>query len=153
MNQERIRLWVEALRSGSYRQARHKLKVALRDSDGNLTEDVGYCCLGVMCEVAIANGLNLATEEEPGDAEPYYRYGVPGRPESWSGGYPPSVVLDWYGIGGTADGGPIYVGSHPDGKRIYAVEANDDIRWDFNRIADGVERIYLTDPTAEEVAS
>lgn len=148
MNQERMRLWVEALRSGSYRQARNKLKAVLRDPDGNLTEDVGYCCLGVMCEVAIANGLNLATEEEPG-TEPYYRYGVPGRPESWSGGYPPDVVLAWYGIGGTADGGPIYVGSHPNGKRIYAVEANDDLRWDFNRIADGVEQVYLN----REVAS
>jgi len=150
VNQERMRLWVEALRSGSYRQARNKLKVALRDPDGNLTDEVGYCCLGVMCEVAIANGLNLAvSEDDPdGGTEPYYRYGVPGRPELSSGGYPPSVVLVWYGIAGS-----IMVGQHMDGKIIYAVEANDDLRWDFNKIADGVERIYLTDPTAEEVAS
>lgn len=44
---EHRRLWVEALRSGRYAQA----KLMLRD-DG-----YGFCCLGVACEVAITAGV------------------------------------------------------------------------------------------------
>lgn len=40
-----IKLWIKALRSGKYRQASTRL--ARRDIDGN----VGYCCLGVACEL------------------------------------------------------------------------------------------------------
>lgn len=32
--------WVKALRSGKYKQAKHRLKSA-----------EGYCCLGVLCEI------------------------------------------------------------------------------------------------------
>jgi hypothetical protein len=40
MKQEIKVKWLEALRSGEYAQARHKLR----------TKD-GYCCLGVLCDV------------------------------------------------------------------------------------------------------
>lgn len=39
-NKEHIQLWVDALRSGEYQQARSALKTS-----------EGYCCLGVACEV------------------------------------------------------------------------------------------------------
>ena len=39
---EHRRLWVEALRSGKYKQGTH----ALRSSDDR------YCCLGVLCDIA-----------------------------------------------------------------------------------------------------
>ena len=39
-NKENIKLWVEALRSGDYKQGR-----------GTLHDDQGFCCLGVACEV------------------------------------------------------------------------------------------------------
>lgn len=42
MNQEVKKLWVEALRSGKYKQGKHCLK----------TDDGRYCCLGVLCEVS-----------------------------------------------------------------------------------------------------
>lgn len=40
MNQEIKKLWVEALRSGEYKQTKKRLK------DCN-----GYCCLGVLCDI------------------------------------------------------------------------------------------------------
>jgi hypothetical protein len=40
--------WVEALRSGKYQQGRHALAFGGK-----------YCCLGVLCEVAIESGLEL----------------------------------------------------------------------------------------------
>lgn len=44
----RIALWVAALRSGEYKQGKNYL-----DSEGK------HCCLGVLCRVAMRNGLPL----------------------------------------------------------------------------------------------
>jgi hypothetical protein len=51
--------WVEALRSGKYPQARDRL-----------AKPDGYCCLGVLCEVAIESGLAVEVEDDHG----YKRY-------------------------------------------------------------------------------
>ena len=40
MNKKIKKLWVKALRSGKYKQAKHQLYVRF---------DHGYCCLGVLC--------------------------------------------------------------------------------------------------------
>lgn len=47
---ENAKLWVAALRSGKYTQVSHQL------SDG-----IGYCCLGVACEVyqTVVGGLEI----------------------------------------------------------------------------------------------
>jgi hypothetical protein len=42
---EVLELWVAALRSGKYEQAR-----------GNLREGDGFCCLGVLCDLASKDG-------------------------------------------------------------------------------------------------
>ena len=42
------KLWVENLRSGEYKQLK-----------GHLSDDEAYCCLGLACELAIKNGLNI----------------------------------------------------------------------------------------------
>jgi hypothetical protein len=51
--------WVEALRSGKYQQ-----------TSARLASPTGYCCLGVLCEVAIESGLDINVEENHG----YKRY-------------------------------------------------------------------------------
>jgi hypothetical protein len=43
------KLWVEALRSGKYQQARGVLSKKLSPSKGGQ----GFCCLGVLCELAV----------------------------------------------------------------------------------------------------
>lgn len=48
-----VNKWVTALRSGDYTQA----KRVLNDTEG-------YCCLGVACETAIADGLPLEAVEK-----------------------------------------------------------------------------------------
>ena len=40
--------WVEALRSGNYPQTQGKL---YRSDDGDVFTSVGYCCLGVLCDL------------------------------------------------------------------------------------------------------
>lgn len=44
--------WLEALRSGEYEQGRNAL-----NENGN------YCCLGVLCDVAVKSGLALEVGE------------------------------------------------------------------------------------------
>ena len=45
--------WVDALRSGEYQQVTGQLKDTL-DEEGEI---VGYCCLGVLCEIAKKKGF------------------------------------------------------------------------------------------------
>jgi hypothetical protein len=46
MNPDVKKKWVEALRSGEYKQAK-----------GRLMKHGGYCCLGVLCKVAADEGI------------------------------------------------------------------------------------------------
>ncbi len=53
MKPEIAKIWVDALRSGEYKQAKGKL--ATQDLKGNKE----FCCLGILCELAIKNGIAL----------------------------------------------------------------------------------------------
>jgi hypothetical protein len=48
--------WVKALRSGKYKQAKDYLKTEIEvfdDESGETSRnEIGYCCLGVLCEIA-----------------------------------------------------------------------------------------------------
>ena len=67
--------WATALRSGDYTQQRGSLANLCRTQ---------HCCLGVLCEVAIENGVVLDTYETvPGfDDERAY---LPFRVQEWAG--------------------------------------------------------------------
>ena len=73
------RKWVEALRSGKYKQYQGALNY--RDS---------YCCLGVACEVAMANGVKLTKITAP---RKLTRYGEAGDIYAL-----PPEVMKWLGI-------------------------------------------------------
>jgi hypothetical protein len=86
MNPEIRAQWCAALRSGDYQQARK----ALYDGEG-------YCCLGVLCDLAVKAGavaerVYTGTENEPG----FWQYD--GR-----GDYLPISVREWAGLD---DGNP-----------------------------------------------
>jgi hypothetical protein len=52
-NRELFQKWINALRSGEYKQTRQSLH-----------DDKGYCCLGVLCDVASKeNKYNMAIDE------------------------------------------------------------------------------------------
>ena len=53
MDQRIKGLWLTALRSGDYEQARGYLHLAPKGGKDS------FCCLGVLCEVAIADGVDL----------------------------------------------------------------------------------------------
>jgi hypothetical protein len=124
--------WLEALRSGHYRQGKHKLrKPGHRATPFASRRDPEFCCLGVLCELAVEAGVverklaNVGT-----DVDKVYWYHDPGSPTvDRSSSTLPLVVRDWAGL---ADCDPPVVGH----KLSYW---NDVGEWKFNSIADLIE--------------
>lgn len=90
---EHRRLWVEALRDGTRKQA-----------NGMLRKDGGYCCLGVACEIS---GLGAFVAYREGES---YAIGAVVAPTF---ACLPPEVSDWLGIrtagGVMADGRALFV--------------------------------------------
>lgn len=106
--------WVEALRSGRYKQGRLQLR----------TDDDCYCCLGVLCEVS-GKGQWVRQPVNGSDSECWaYRYGD----HSFSGVLPYQLEVE----SGLSVGG-YEVGT---GRLI---EMNDEDRKTFAEIADFIE--------------
>lgn len=123
-NKQRLKLWVEALRSGEFEQTRQTL--ARVDAS---TGKWGYCCLGVACEVAMANGLDIPTRVTPAQSRQY----------GDSVALMPSPVCDWFGLPTITDLMlPAAIEGDDDTVKM-ATELNDDYGWDFNQIADAIE--------------
>jgi hypothetical protein len=118
--------WVAALRSGEYQQARGALKRAITvDEEGN--QVVGHCCLGVLCEVAITEGLDIETRK--GSFVPTYRF-------DGESALLPHTIAEWAGLG------PIASPSiHTDDGVEFLADLNDDGK-SFAEIADLIEE-YL----------
>jgi hypothetical protein len=123
-NKDRLKLWVQALRSGRFQQARDTL-VVFDHSAGAQNRDkrIGHCCLGVAIEVALENGY-VHEHEDTGDI--------------WEDGdgVMPKQIGEWFGIPMS----PL-IGTGVNGY-INAVEANDSFGWDFNQIANSVEEYF-----------
>lgn len=128
-NKEHIKLWINGLRSGKYTQGSGQLH----------SQKGGFCCLGVACEVAIENGLELEKVETSNGFKYEYEFN-----------YLPTKVRDWLGFDYDYQGDPTVgretlanVGTN----KIHAVRANDELNWTFAKIADSLEKMYLNDET------
>jgi hypothetical protein len=80
MNPEVKAEWVKALRSGEYKQTK------------NLLHKVGggFCCLGVLCELAVKAGvIPAASRDKDDDPSAWFYEGeesvTPGRVDRWAG--------------------------------------------------------------------
>lgn len=124
-NKERVRLLVDELRSGRHQQGSGYLQ----------TDDGRFCCLGVACEVAMANGCPVEFDRETG-----YYGATSGRHAS--NVFLPKVVKDWFGFD---DASPVVATNYGVYANVTAVCANDELQWSFDRIADGFEKTYLDD--------
>jgi hypothetical protein len=91
--------WISKLLSGDYAQGRSALRI--RYHDGKPDQ---YCCLGVLCELAVEEGV-IPTPKEPGlpiesgGIYTNFRYGIPGADTS-SESYLPRAVSEWASISG-----------------------------------------------------
>jgi hypothetical protein len=111
MNPEIRTQWCAALRSGKYTQAK-----------AGLRRDGGYCCLGVLCDLAVKAGV--LTPPVQLDS---HRWAFAGRLDLL-----PPVVADWAGI---AEENPAVQGG---GDLIGLAEENDN-GLPFGQIADLID--------------
>ena len=125
MNRDKVQLWVDALRSGKYVQGTGGLAI-----QPDPREPAQFCCLGVACEVAIEDGLNLRKVHKTGPL--YFEYG-----EGGMGGFLPAEVKAWIG----ADGDSPCVNYGDDMEPLTML--NDVVGLGFNEIADLIEATYL----------
>jgi hypothetical protein len=79
MNQEIKAQWTKALRSRKYKQGREALQ-----------KDGKFCCLGVLCELAVEAGVPIKKE-----LNPYIPGGINYDGEA---AYVPEVVAEWAGL-------------------------------------------------------
>lgn len=128
MNPEIKTKWVAALRSGEYRQGRNVLKQRHGDKD-----TPQYCCLGVLCEIAIAEGVKVEVGSVEGNA-----HGT--EVITYDGAYelPPDSVWLWAGM---SDNNPSVDYSTEDDEEVSNVvaELNDD-GYSFEQIAEWIEK-------------
>jgi hypothetical protein len=115
--------WVEALRSGKYKQA----EGVLRDEDGSM------CCLGVLCDILAPEGW----KESPFGGEAIM--GKDGAESHWlsfgSAGQLPDLVADLAGV----DSDPSLFEYDDCPIPITCSSANDDYKKTFAEIADLIE--------------
>jgi hypothetical protein len=113
--------WLEALRSGRYTQGTGALQRVHEDGSRS------FCCLGVLCEVAIEMGVTLdvgagVSDHPKGDVVAY----------DGASSYPPSKVEEFATVGGVA-----MEGWEVNGQSL--VNMNDNSNLSFEQIASHIE--------------
>lgn len=128
MNPEIKAKWLEALRSGEYQQGRERLK----SPDSNPR----YCCLGVLCDLAVKEGV--ARWDDSVVIDEHVAIDAAGR-RAWA--ELPFGVAVWAGVvdsGGDPDGNPWVDDPAHDGERNTLASLNDS-GVSFREIADIIE--------------
>lgn len=115
--------WVEALRSGDYRQTQNALQHT-KDTDEN---PEGFCCLGVLCDVAVKEGLDIKVVPLNGGQVLY------GSDEDARLGELPRSVMEWAGL---TSSDPIVEVPDLDYESESLSTLNDTYNYDFDMIAD-----------------
>lgn len=128
MKPEIKKLWVEALRSGKYKQGRGYLHT-------NYGDDHAYCCLGVLAEIAITNGVSVSVDSRSLD----------GRESCWEYGdcveFLPETIAEWANL--TTTGEYTYVideGDHAGAVVSTTLADENDQGASFDELADEIER-------------
>ena len=105
--------WTAALRSGNYKQGQR-----------NLRKNNQFCCLGVLCDLAAADGIVEVTPASEGDGIWDYGGDI---------GVLPHVVWEWAGLD---DSSPMV---YMDGRACELTVLNDEDDYDFAKIADAID--------------
>lgn len=129
---ERRRLVVEELRSGRLTQGIGYLE--RRDGKSGETQN---CCMGVMCRVAMGNGLEVETFPL-GNAPNIMAF-------NGNAAFLPAAVGAWFGLFGDGfhdDGDQDVRLEVADGVKEWASVLNDGERWTFAEIADAMVRTW-----------
>ena len=125
MNAEVKQQWMDALRSGDYKQGQNALRKQYPD------EDPQFCCLGVLCDLAVKAGVVTAHAVD----SVYTGYG-----EQENTALLPAEVREWSGV---SEAGEFKKSSDSLPFARDALTAyNDVLGKNFNEIADVIEKYF-----------
>jgi hypothetical protein len=136
-NTEFIQKWVDALRSGEYKQCTQQLGM-------DTPEGTSYCCLGVATELAIKDGVPIRRESVDNFNTIVYTSN-----DLIETLMPPKSVKEHAGVDNWVVSVPaerlLGYEEHEDGEIIdvEVSELNDDQGWSFSEIADVLEAEFL----------
>lgn len=123
MTENQAMLWVEALRSGKYKQT----------TKGNLKDDEGHCCLGVLCEMS-----KKAKFSKNPNFNKCYKIG-----HSGNSGTLPIEVMNEFGLsnpdGMKASDTSLFI----EGAEYLSLSSANDKGVPFNKLADWIEENYM----------
>lgn len=119
--------WIAALRSGDYAQTHG----TLRDKDG-------YCCLGVLCDIAAKHGKGTWRLEPTNETQYETQYTFHPVDGGFAFSFLPAQIGRWAGFEDNELTDPIIDPTAKEGQR--AVTHNDSIKSTFAHIADLVEK-------------
>lgn len=131
MNAEVKTRWVSALRSGGYTQTRG----ALQRVRGGENRPVGFCCLGVLCDLAVQEGVITPLGTSTCGTTMYPHPGP-----DWQDATLPPSVRDWAGLTHPNPDVPVPLEGRPANKTSLATL--NDAGYTFEDIADIIEE-YL----------
>lgn len=117
LNPEAKAAWLTALRSGEYKQGQNRLHMVEPISISGLDR---YCCIGVLCEVAIQHGASVLRHMIPANIFDPTTYVYDD-----SSTFAPHSVLSWANL--------------DDWAQTELVKMNDNAIDDFETIADWIE--------------
>lgn len=134
--------WLEDLRSGNFKQGKGTLHQVVRvpQEDGTSKLEHRFCCLGVLCEQAVAEGVADREFVEGGgsNGEGVYRYFNKGGEGYLSGesAYLPRAVREWSGVDASS---PRISDPDYDGCVVALADLNDTEGDDFATLATKIE--------------
>ncbi len=134
-NRENICAWVDALRSGRFKQGRSRLAIRFGGEEE-------HCCLGVASVLAMESGVSVDCEwtvstramATDGEQQAVFTWAGEDRESSFL----PDPVATWLGLP-----------SIPLVGVVHSLSALNDGGHDYNQIADLIEAEWLTDAPAE----
>lgn len=129
INKDNMRKWVAGLRSGEYTQTKSSLCRIEPITKGKYVSPAGFCCLGVACEVAIKEGVDVV--KEIGESVVYYDHETDHLPRK---------VRGWLGL--DYDSPSVSFIECGEAHATELVSLNDNIGLDFNAIAKLIEQEY-----------
>jgi hypothetical protein len=136
MNPEIKARWVAWLRANADKQARGRLQ---RITATNNDNGIGFCCLGGLCEIAVADGIIGRKIIDPRNIDPWVEHGSQlvvsyGANRDWNANSLPEDVVNWAGLH-SMDPALVVAGErHP------LTNINDILRLNFRQIADLIEQ-------------
>ena len=121
-------LWLNALRSGEYKQG----KQALRSADNK------FCCLGVLCDLYVKeHGLEWMYDDDYNPFIPPEHYNFILNEGAACYNYPHDKVFEWAGMGEEDDKIPQKLRPNKKSTHLYCL--NDWEDYTFEQIADVIE--------------